>query len=123
MRAFAAFARRWRYRLDFLARETGYQAHGLASLLAALAAAPAEGGPVLVLVATPAQARFLARLAPLVCAAPCTTRLIADLADLERCMAESAAAEPRRLLLANELYARFHAQLAPDLRARRLAVA
>jgi hypothetical protein len=116
-----SFVRRWRHRLDFLARETAYQAQGLQSLVAALAFAPADGAPILVLVAAPAQARYLARWSRRICRAPCDARAVADLAELERCLAEAAPAH--RVLLANELYARFHARLAVDVRAGRLAVA
>ena len=116
-----SFIRRWRHRLDFLARETGYQARGLASLIAALAFAPAGGAPILVLVAAPAQARYLARWSRWICRAPCDARAVADLATLERSLAEAAA--PRRVLIAGELYARFHVRLAADVLAGRLAVA
>jgi hypothetical protein len=115
------FIRKWRHRLDFLARETGYQARGLQSLVAALAFTPADGVPVLVLVASPAQARYLSRWSRRICRAPCEARAVTDLAELERCLAE--AAPPRSVLLANELYARFHARLAADVRGGRLAVA
>lgn len=116
-----AFLRKWRHRLDFLARETGYQARGLQNLVAALAFAPGDGAPILVLVAAPAQARYLSRWSRRICRAPCEARAVADLAELERCLSE--AAPPHRILLANELYARFHARLAADARAGRLAVA
>lgn len=116
-----SFVRKWRHRLDFLARETAYQAQGLQSLVAALAFAPADGGPILVLVAARAQARYLARWSRRICGAPCDTRAVADLATLERCLAEAAA--PRRVLIAGELYARFHVRLAADVLAGRLAVA
>ena len=116
-----AFRRKWRHRLDFLAREVTYQARGLESLVAALAFAPADGGPVLVLVAATAQARYLSRWSRRICRAPCEARAVADLRELERSLAD--AAPPRRVLIANELYARFHAQLAADVRAGRLAVA
>ena len=115
----AGFLRRWRHRIDFLARETAYQGRGLAALLAALAMAPA-GPPILVLVAAPAQARFLARALPWICRAPGEARAVADLAMLEACLA---GAGPRRVLLAGELYARFHARLCADVRAGNLAVA
>jgi hypothetical protein len=116
-----AFLRKWRHRLDFLARETGYQARGLQSLVAALAFAPADSPPILVLVATPAQARYLARWSRWICSAPSDARAVSDLAELERCLAETA--PPRRVLLSGELYARFHARLAPDVSGGRLAVA
>src|SRR5580658_1920525 len=116
-----SFIRRWRHRLDFLARETSYQARGLQSLVAALAFAPADGPPILVLVAAPAQARYLARWSGWLCRAPCETRVIADLAQLERSLTEGAT--PRRVLIAGELYARFHVRLAADVGTGRLAVA
>jgi hypothetical protein len=117
-----SFIRKWRHRLDFLARETGYQAQGLKHLLAALAFAPADGTPILVLVAAPAQARYLAQWSRWISRARCDARAVADLAELERCLAE-AAAPPRRVLLSGELYARFHARLAAEVSNGRLAVA
>jgi hypothetical protein len=117
-----AFVRKWRHRLDFLARETAYQARGLASLIAALAVAPADGAPILVLVAAPAQARYLTRRSWWISPAACDVRAVADLAGLEQCLAE-ARAKSDRVLIAGELYARFHARLAADVRAGRLAVA
>jgi hypothetical protein len=116
------FRRRWRHRLDFLRRETAYQARGVASLLAALAFAPAADAPVLVLVAAPPHARLLRRLVPLAARARCDVRVVKDEAELEAALA-AAAARQQRLLLANELYARFHARLAADVLAGRLAVA
>jgi hypothetical protein len=115
------FLRRWRHRLDFLKRETAYQARGVASLLAALAFAPAADGPVLVLVAAPPHARLLRWLAPLASRAPCDVRVVRDEAELAAELA-GAAARGRRILLAVDLYARFHARLAADVRAGRLVV-
>jgi hypothetical protein len=118
----AAFVRKWRHRIDFLSREAVYQAHGLTCLLAALAFAPAGSAPILVLVAAQAQARFLRSVAPWVCRVPCEARVIKDLPSLEACL-RALDSGPRRVLLAGELYARFHAQLAPEVRAGRLVVA
>jgi hypothetical protein len=119
---FSAFLRKWRHRADFLIRETAYEARGLASLLAALAFASAGKAPILILVTAPAQARFLSRMAPRLCRASCDVRVVTDLTTLERCLAESRG-QPTRILLAGELYARFHARLAAEVRAGNLAVA
>jgi hypothetical protein len=118
----ATFLHRWRHRLDFLARETAYQGRGLAGLLAALAFAPASGPTLLVLVATPGQARFLARALPWICRGRAHARLVRDLASLDACLAEGRG-EPHRVLVAGELYARFHARLAADVAAGTVAVA
>jgi hypothetical protein len=118
----SAFLRKWRHRTDFLVRETAYEARGLASLLAALAFASAGKGPILILVAAPAQARFLSRIAPRLCRASCDVRVVADLATLDRCLSD-VEGQPIRVLLAGELYARFHARLAAAVRAGTLAVA
>ena len=118
----AAFLRKWRHRLDFLTREVAYQARGATSLLAALAFASAGGGAILVLVTAPAQARFLSRVARMICRAPCQTQVITDLPMLERCLAERRG-QPTRILLAGDLYARFHARLAAEVRAGTLSVA
>jgi hypothetical protein len=118
----SAFLRKWRHRTDFLVRETAYEARGLASLLAALAFASAGKGPILILVAAPAQARFLSRIAPRLCRASCDVRVVTDLSMLEQCLSEERG-EPTRVLLAGELYARFHARLAAEVRAGNLGVA
>jgi hypothetical protein len=116
------FLHKWRHRADFLAREAAYQGRGLASLLAAVAFVPEDGAPLLVLVATPAQGRFLAWILPWICRCPAEAQVIGDLATLEASLAKLRE-RPRRVLLAGELYARFHAQLAPEVLAGTLSVA
>jgi hypothetical protein len=118
----SAFVRKWRHRTDFLVRETAYEARGLASLLAALAFASAGKGPILILVAAPAQARFLSRIAPRLCRASCDVQVVADLTMLERCLSDIEG-KSTRVLIAGELYARFHARLVAEVRAGSLAVA
>jgi hypothetical protein len=114
----SSFIKKWRHRLDFLRRETAAQASGLASLLDALAARPDRASPAVVLVATPATARFLLRFAGLADFGPLDVRVVADLTALEHQLAELG--KTNRVVIAGELYARFHAALAPHVAAGRV---
>lgn len=107
----AKFVKKWRHRLDFLRRETATQASGLANLVAAIAQRPASDAPVVVLVATPATARFLIRFGGVAGLGEVEVHAVADLSSLELQLA--ALDRGASVVVSGELYARFHATLAP----------
>lgn len=117
----AKFVKKWRHRLGFLRRETTTQARGLANLIAALAQRREGDAPVIVLVATPAMARFLTRFGGAAGLGAIEVHIIANLNSLE---AQLVALDKDILVVVSgELYARFHAALAPHVAAGRILTA
>lgn len=115
------FVRKWRHRLDFLRRETAAQGNGLADLISAIAHRPDRNVPVVVLVATPAMARFLTRFGRVAGLGTIEVHAIADLNSLEARLATLD--KGASVVVSGELYARFHATLAPHIAAGRILTA